>query len=109
MKLITNTNEIKYGDIILGLPRATMVNPAAFIRLNKNTDIRYVREDSCFDVSILPEDVESFAEECYIAKCIMADEHLYLVDLKTGDTLCWDKDFDTWYSEYTIWKLDVKF
>ena len=107
MKLITNTDEIKYGDIVLGLPGKYKND--TFFRSGKHCAIYLNKTDSCWDICIPPEDVESFSEECKIVKCIMINKRLHFVDLKTGNTFCWDKDVDTIYSEYTIWKLDIKF
>ena len=106
MKLITNTSEIKYGDIVLGLP-ARYKNDT-FIRVGPKGIVKKNVGDSCYDIRIPPEDVESFSEECRIAKCIMINKHLHFVDLKTGDTFRWDKDMDAICSPYTIWKLDIK-
>lgn len=106
MKLITNTNEIKYGDIILGLPGKYKYD--SFIRVGPKGIVKKNNNDFCFDIYVPPEDTESFAEECYIAKCIMIDSGLYFVDLKTNDTFYWDKDVDTICVPYTIWKLDIK-
>lgn len=107
MHQILNTSEIKYGDIILGLPGK--LDYGAFLKCSNKSNINLNTEDNCFDIRILPEDIESFGEECYIAKCIMIDNNrLHFVELKSGDTFGWDSDIEFCIPGYTMWKLDIK-
>lgn len=104
MKKFDNTNEIRVGDIILGIPNQILFNEESCIHLKP--------EDKCFGIDMLTDDILSFSEEIKIAKCIMIDkqnDYIYLVDMKNKNTFTWDTNATASNNDYSTWILDLKF
>lgn len=104
MREFNNTNEIRVGDIILGIPKQFLFNEESEIYLRP--------EDKCFEINVMRDDILSFSEEIIIAKCIMIDEinnRIYLVDMKDKDIFTWDVNMTPTNYNYSSWILDLNF
>lgn len=100
---LNNTNEIKVGDMIIGIPTVYL--------FSLDTPLVIDTVNNCFKMVPLDCDIESFAEEIKIAECVWkTSSNICFIDksYKFADErhFTWDVDVDmTDEDEYSIWKI----